>query len=595
MTDSGDGDDSELEAQVATLSEEVADLRERVAELETQLGTTAGDSVSEETTEDSSSVLPTETDDTASESSVSRDPWTYVPDIESVVGIRLIGVTGGVALIVAALFLLQLAIQRGYIGPLGRVLLATTVGVGMMVGGRYASRTRDIRRWGAIVVGAGAIIAYVALYAAYGYAPYRAAIGTPAWLPLLLLSVLVAGFLGNTVSQRDPLLASEATMLLWITPIVVADYSVGTTAFGVAIFLAVATVVAVSGVRDWTLPPIVSVLPAYALTSLWVTMADLQNGAAIEAGLLTLLFVVFAVVTAATRRAGPEVGETDSSGSFVVPALNVFIALPLLALLIEPAGEALTGGLLLLMSVVLGVQYYVETERRSREAIAEPFLGYLTAAAGLAVLTDDIVRVGCLAAVILTASIGAPRLRSRWLGRATYAVSGLLFLDAVRIAYLAGDTSVVPVGTQTATAGMLFTVASVSAAVYGLSRWTEIRPSRTVPGTEKPIANLYGWGAIALLTLACDIVWSGVALSVVWSVLGFTLIAVGTVSATRLFRINGIGLLGLTSAKVFIYDTAGLDPIPRILSFIVLGVILLVTSYFYARTRGEASVPTLAE
>ncbi|MFC6755647.1 DUF2339 domain-containing protein [Halomicroarcula sp. GCM10025894] len=526
---------------------------------------------------------------------MSRDPRTYVPDIESIVGVRLIGVTGGVALIVAALFLLQLAIQRGYIGPLGRVLLATGVGVGMMLGGRYASRTRDIRRWGAIVVGAGAVIAYVALYASHGYAPYRDAIGTPAWVPLLLISVLVAGFLGDTVSQRDPLLATEATMLLWTTPVVVADYSVGTTAFGATILAAVATVVAVSGVRDWTLPPIVSVLPAYALTSLWVNMADLQNGATIEAGLLTLLFSVFAVVTAATRRAGPELGETDNSGSFVIPVLNVFIALPLLALLIEPVGESLTGGLLLLMSGVLCVQYYVETERRSRAAIAEPFLGYVTAAAGLAVLTDDIIRVGCLAAVILAASVVAPRLRSRWLGSATHAASGLLCLDAVRIAYLGGDTSVVPVATQAANAVMLLALASVFTAVYVLSRWTELRPSRTVPGTETPVANLYAWGATVLLTLACDIVWSGVALSVVWSVLGFTLIAVGTVSAIRMFRINGIGLLGITSVKVFIYDTAGLDPIPRILSFIVLGVILLVTSYFYARTRGEGSVPTFGE
>jgi hypothetical protein len=76
---------------------------------------------------------------------------------------------------------------------------------------------------------------------------------------------------------------------------------------------------------------------------------------------------------------------------------------------------------------------------------------------------------------------------------------------------------------------------------------------------------------------------SQVALSVVWAVLGGVAVAAGLVRAVAPLRWFGLGLLSLATAKVFLYDLASLDAVYRVMSFIVLGILLLLSSYAYRR------------
>jgi len=52
-------------------------------------------------------------------------------------------------------------------------------------------------------------------------------------------------------------------------------------------------------------------------------------------------------------------------------------------------------------------------------------------------------------------------------------------------------------------------------------------------------------------------------------------------------RITAMGLLGLSILKVFLYDLSFLGQPYRIVSFIVLGLILIGASYMYARFRNS--------
>ena len=75
------------------------------------------------------------------------------------------------------------------------------------------------------------------------------------------------------------------------------------------------------------------------------------------------------------------------------------------------------------------------------------------------------------------------------------------------------------------------------------------------------------------------------ALSVIWAVYGGAMLAVGIVRRQRLLRIMALLLLGVTIFKVFIFDLASLDQVYRMISFIVLGLILLAVSFLYQRLR----------
>ncbi len=72
-------------------------------------------------------------------------------------------------------------------------------------------------------------------------------------------------------------------------------------------------------------------------------------------------------------------------------------------------------------------------------------------------------------------------------------------------------------------------------------------------------------------------------LTVAWGMEALLLFAVGLWLGERDLRLLGLGFLSFCVLKVFFYDLAGLEGLPRIFSFIVLGLILLLVSYLYTR------------
>ena len=87
-------------------------------------------------------------------------------------------------------------------------------------------------------------------------------------------------------------------------------------------------------------------------------------------------------------------------------------------------------------------------------------------------------------------------------------------------------------------------------------------------------------------------------LSVVWAIYGGGMLTVGIARRSKLLRVMALLLLGLTIFKVFLFDLSSLEKLYRIISFIVLGVILLAVSFLYQRYRqrmaeliGEAETP----
>lgn len=81
-------------------------------------------------------------------------------------------------------------------------------------------------------------------------------------------------------------------------------------------------------------------------------------------------------------------------------------------------------------------------------------------------------------------------------------------------------------------------------------------------------------------------------LSVIWAVYGGAMLVWGIKRGQLLLRVMGLILLGVTIVKVFFFDLSSLDKIYRIISFIVLGAILLGVSFLYQqwqrRTNEEA-------
>ena len=76
-------------------------------------------------------------------------------------------------------------------------------------------------------------------------------------------------------------------------------------------------------------------------------------------------------------------------------------------------------------------------------------------------------------------------------------------------------------------------------------------------------------------------------LSAFWAGTGLLALVWGLLHDERSRRIAGLGLLSLALGKVFLYDLAALDSIYRVVSFVALGVLLLVGAFAYQRVRPE--------
>jgi uncharacterized membrane protein len=74
-------------------------------------------------------------------------------------------------------------------------------------------------------------------------------------------------------------------------------------------------------------------------------------------------------------------------------------------------------------------------------------------------------------------------------------------------------------------------------------------------------------------------------LSAFWSVLGVGLLWAGLRRNLRPLRLAGFSLLAVAVGKVFLYDMSALDQGYRVLSFVVLGLLLLAGAYAYQRMR----------
>lgn len=121
---------------------------------------------------------------------------------------------------------------------------------------------------------------------------------------------------------------------------------------------------------------------------------------------------------------------------------------------------------------------------------------------------------------------------------------------------------------------------------------------RTVPSEGAPVtapASIPGWldwgrlsWLFACLTLVTAFVWvesQGTLLTVALSLEGFAVVGLGIWLRERIARLTGITLLSFCVLKLFVYDLRGLSGLPRIASFVVLGVVLIAVSVAYARFR----------
>jgi uncharacterized membrane protein len=112
-----------------------------------------------------------------------------------------------------------------------------------------------------------------------------------------------------------------------------------------------------------------------------------------------------------------------------------------------------------------------------------------------------------------------------------------------------------------------------------------LAPRDTAEGIERYARAFYSMLASLLLAIMLFYEVSGEMLTMAWAVEALALLGAGFPLRDRLQRLSGLALFMICVLKLFLYDLRTLETMSRILSFIVLGLILVGVSWMYTRFR----------
>jgi len=541
-------------------------------------------------------------------------PWpvasrasTEAPDLEQWFGQRGLLVVGVLALLAATGFFLKYAIDRGWIPPLVRSLLAIVAGVAVGAWGEARIR-HGLRRYGAAMIGAGGGLAYLGLWAAAGpYGLIDRRVGVLLLAACTIVVVLLA--LRHEVEG----LAIWALAGAYLAPILLPPPTPNPEAFlgyleviGLGTGLLAYTMkwrwtfdVALTGYfllaaagasRALASPLGCWFLAAGALLTLHVTRRHAWPEARLA--MLALAWILLAVALADLHAEEPRVwlalaaavaiagllwwqqlehplGAGEEAVLFV---LNPFVLIGLAALgrpraLVET--PALVPGIL--AAVYLGLAWV-------RRTAPHMVMGFALAAFALAVQADTAVVVAgwtalALAALAVERRGGRPGGRLAALGLAVLAFPWLFGVA------LWSRPSGAPAFTDAWALALYAYLAGVALAAQA---W-----GKTGRGAELLWvlcgAAVFAGGSIELQRyfaprspLAADL-----ALSVFWLVYAGALVRIGFYRQRKDVRSTGLVVAAGAGLKIVLYDLSNLQALYRIASFFALALIALGVAYAY--------------
>ncbi len=169
---------------------------------------------------------------------------------------------------------------------------------------------------------------------------------------------------------------------------------------------------------------------------------------------------------------------------------------------------------------------------------------------------------------------------------------GMFAFSALMGSYLAAETNAGQMNVLIRYISYLFAAAAI-AALYFSSRdelLTVLVPGKILVYIFEGIVI-----SVTFITASCELVnlmaqWkvpdsSKLGLSILWGIYALALIVLGIAWKKKHLRIIAIVILAITLIKLFLYDIADLDTIPKTILFVTLGITLLVISFLYNKYK----------
>ena len=537
--------------------------------------------------------------------------------LETQIGAHWLNRVGIAAVLFGAAFFLKYAFDNNWIGPSMRVAIGAAVGIALLVWAEgMRARGHELFAHSLDVLGSG--ILYLTIWAASQ--TYTLISSGTAFGSMIVVTAIVVGL---ALRHRSQFLAGVALTGGFMTPVLLStggDHEVALFTY-VALLDFAAVVLLV--LHPWLRALAVAFFGTVMLYTGWYSGQYTSAVMSRTIGFATLFFLLFAIVPLLRRwgslqfipplseakgrdqgsdresraindaRSGgsddPALarGINSSSGVLVLPFLNAIVYFAQLSAMMMTNSSRLAWYAVAIAALFVVIAGAMRLRGVEREDLAAAHLalalGFVTVAIPLK-FNELWITIGWLAEAAALLAI-APRLSKtrasvfRFLGSLALGmgVFRLLFIDkfsphelllnwraltyAMAIAIFAGIAH--------RNRDILWRFAVMAGNALAL-----------VELTMEASDYFNHWQGTTVLrhSLARDFTWSAL-----WMLYGTALMAIGFHRHLPFLRWLALFLLGVTIAKVFLYDMNQLERVYRILSFIGLGVLLLAISFAYQR------------
>ena len=495
---------------------------------------------------------------------------------EDLLGGRILAWLGGLAIVVGVVLFLVIAVDRGWIGVEARVALAFAGSTILLAAGLFLYERRG-QTEAAVAAVASAL---AALYASLTYATaVQEVIGQAAGL-------LVAGVVGGAGAAIAVRWKSQFVAALALLGALAAPVLVGGETTGLSLAFMIVALVATVGALLWQrwgwLALGASLVSAPQLAYWSWDRDDLL----LPLAMLALYWSLFVVAAIGYELRVPVSTLRVSSASVLL--LNAALATALGWTLVDDRGSS-QGATAWVLGVT--VSYIVLGSVGFRQRMSTEIAALLVAVGvGLSGVTLALALDG----PALVAGWSAEAVILAWVARRTGEQRALVF-SFVFLGLAALHTVVDEAPPDSLIDGVadlpvaVAAVLCVGIAALIVSQLVELVDVRLVLLGVGSVAILYAVSLTIVDLLQGDAAEPSqsaqVALSMFWGIVALVAIVVGLVGDVRELRYGGLALLGLSVAKVFAYDLSELDSLYRVLSFIAVGIVLLVGAYAYQRVR----------
>jgi uncharacterized membrane protein len=522
-------------------------------------------------------------------------------DFEIQVGQRWALILGIVAMVFGVGYFLKFSFEQGWVGPAARVTLSYILGASLLGTGELFRR-RQLQTFGLNLAGGGIAVLYFSTFAGFQF--YHLIDQIPAFFFMVLITAL-AGSL--SVLYEAKWLAVLGLIGGFLTPIFLStgeDNQIALMSYMVVLNVGL---LGIAFHKRWDLLNILGLIFTYLLYTIWYGQhyADGKFWPAII--FLQIFYGIYIIAPFAYEFAK---GPSEALKGPAILTANSFIAFGLSYAMIRDHFSGEWAGMISILysAVFLSLAHHLN---RSGRRTGQAFYVFVGNATLFLILTVPIIfsrhwiTIFWAAQAVTLLWVGQ-KLDRKGLINAGYVlmmISILKFLiyDYTVIFQLRPDWIYFSGGYLEHFVERSITTAVLITIAYGMGRMASAASLQSLPQVSSPSirdsAVVFGvWGAFLFIVFNVEVaaffydyLMPGrfAAISVLWTLFSGAVMIKGFKDNILILRKLSLGLFGVVILKVFLFDISRFSVPYRIVSFIILGAVLIVTSYLYYRFKDK--------